>query len=314
VAGVQFRLDGANLGAEDTTSPYSVSWNTTTATNGTHTLTAVARDAAGNSTTWAGVTVTVSNDTPPPPPPPSTELPRFSNPYRITNPYFPYFPVSDFTKSVLRGTIGTESVRVERTLRYGSRRFTVGAQSVRPLVMVERTLVGGVLDEVALSYLAQADDGAIYQFGVDVNVYSNGAVVGHEGSWLYGVDTNQLGIIIPANRTVGTTTYEAVNVPGIIEKDGNVESVTETVTLSSGTFSNCLKIREVYSDGTVEYKYYAPRRGLIKEVFGNGELNLSSRLRYSEEHESERDSDDDDDRDSDDDDERDSDDDDESDD
>ena len=48
VVGVQFRLDGANLGAEDTAAPYSVSWNTTTVANGSHTLTAVARDAAGN--------------------------------------------------------------------------------------------------------------------------------------------------------------------------------------------------------------------------------------------------------------------------
>jgi YD repeat-containing protein len=66
VAGVQFKLDGVNLGAEDTTAPYSASWNTTTATNGTHTITAVARDAAGNSTTSAVVTVTVSNDVTPP--------------------------------------------------------------------------------------------------------------------------------------------------------------------------------------------------------------------------------------------------------
>jgi Big-like domain-containing protein/exo-rhamnogalacturonan lyase-like protein len=60
VAGVQFQLDGANLGAEDTASPYSTSWNTTAATNGTHTLSAIARDAAGNKTT-ASVSVTVSN-------------------------------------------------------------------------------------------------------------------------------------------------------------------------------------------------------------------------------------------------------------
>jgi hypothetical protein len=66
VSGVQFRLDGAVLGAEDTASPYSVSWNTATATNTTHTLTAVARDAAGNATTSATVTVTVSNTAPPP--------------------------------------------------------------------------------------------------------------------------------------------------------------------------------------------------------------------------------------------------------
>jgi len=41
VAGVQFKLDGANLGAERTTTPYSVSWDTTTAAGGSHTLTAV---------------------------------------------------------------------------------------------------------------------------------------------------------------------------------------------------------------------------------------------------------------------------------
>ncbi len=61
VVGVQFKLDGANLGSEDTTSPYSVSWDTTNETNGNYTLTAVARDAASNSTTSSGVDVTVSN-------------------------------------------------------------------------------------------------------------------------------------------------------------------------------------------------------------------------------------------------------------
>lgn len=61
VSGVQFKLDGANLGAEDTASPYSITWDTTTASNGSHTITAVARDAAGNTTTSSGVTVTVSN-------------------------------------------------------------------------------------------------------------------------------------------------------------------------------------------------------------------------------------------------------------
>ncbi|MDR4483588.1 MAG: Ig-like domain-containing protein [Nitrospirales bacterium] len=67
VAGVQFRLQGANLGAEDTTNPYSTSWNTTTVPNGSYTLTAIARDAAGNTKTSAPITVTVSNTTTPPP-------------------------------------------------------------------------------------------------------------------------------------------------------------------------------------------------------------------------------------------------------
>ena len=69
VAGVQFLVDNNPLAAEDTTSPYGVSWNTTTVANGAHTLTARARDAAGNTTTSAPVTVTVANaaaDTTPP--------------------------------------------------------------------------------------------------------------------------------------------------------------------------------------------------------------------------------------------------------
>ena len=61
VVGVQFLLDGNPLGTEDTTSPYSVLWDTNTATNGSHILTARARDAAGNATTSAQITVTVAN-------------------------------------------------------------------------------------------------------------------------------------------------------------------------------------------------------------------------------------------------------------
>jgi glucose/arabinose dehydrogenase/PKD repeat protein len=61
VQSVQFKLDGANLGAADTSSPYGVTWDTTTASNGSHTLTAVARDAAGNTTTSAARQVTVAN-------------------------------------------------------------------------------------------------------------------------------------------------------------------------------------------------------------------------------------------------------------
>src|SRR5437899_12189618 len=64
MAGLQFKLDGFNIWAEDCVAPYSVTWNTTLATPGTHTLTAVARDAVGNTATSAAVGVTVDN-TPP---------------------------------------------------------------------------------------------------------------------------------------------------------------------------------------------------------------------------------------------------------
>ena len=61
VRGVQFQLNGANLGLEDTTNTYSVSWDTTTIEPGTYSLTAIARDTAGNTTTTGPVSVTVAN-------------------------------------------------------------------------------------------------------------------------------------------------------------------------------------------------------------------------------------------------------------
>jgi hypothetical protein len=63
VLGVQFKLDGNNLGAEDTVAPYSVNWDTTSAVNGNHSLSAVARNAAGLTATSL-VTVNVQNVVP----------------------------------------------------------------------------------------------------------------------------------------------------------------------------------------------------------------------------------------------------------
>jgi len=60
IAGVQFLLDGASLGAEVTMSPYSVVWDTTSATTGSHSLQAVASDFAGNTAASTPVSVTVT--------------------------------------------------------------------------------------------------------------------------------------------------------------------------------------------------------------------------------------------------------------
>ena len=61
VVGVQLKADGKPIGSEFTAMPYARSWNTAAIPNGTHILTATARDAAGNATTSAPVTVIVDN-------------------------------------------------------------------------------------------------------------------------------------------------------------------------------------------------------------------------------------------------------------
>ncbi|MEX2123327.1 MAG: Ig-like domain-containing protein [Woeseia sp.] len=65
VAKVQSKIDGMALGSADTTAPYSTSFDSTAYSDGSHILTAVASDAAGNSTTSAPVTINVSNSASP---------------------------------------------------------------------------------------------------------------------------------------------------------------------------------------------------------------------------------------------------------
>src|SRR5207244_13433175 len=76
VVGVQFQLNGQNIGLEqlvntpyqpadsrnwDLMHKYTLSWNSAAVSNGSYLLTAVARDAVGNSTTSGGVRGTLSN-------------------------------------------------------------------------------------------------------------------------------------------------------------------------------------------------------------------------------------------------------------
>ena len=129
VAGVQFLLDnGVNGSADATTPPYSVSWNTATATDGSHTITAIARDAAGNQTTSAPVTVTVANNAPPPPPPPGSGA-RFEE----TDPSVVLAPNGGWTPDASRSWSG------------GSAAFstTPGAQATFTFTGTSVTWIGG---------------------------------------------------------------------------------------------------------------------------------------------------------------------------
>ena len=77
VSEVDFYLDGSSLNVEHS-SPWNCVLDTTTITNGNHTLKATARDAAGNSAS-ATVVINIQNTgSPPPPPPGDTTAPSVS--------------------------------------------------------------------------------------------------------------------------------------------------------------------------------------------------------------------------------------------
>lgn len=62
VAGVQFLLNGTNFGTEVTSAPYTLTWDTASLqVNSVYTLSARARDYAGNIATSSPITVTITN-------------------------------------------------------------------------------------------------------------------------------------------------------------------------------------------------------------------------------------------------------------
>jgi glucose/arabinose dehydrogenase len=57
VAGVEFQIDGATVGGEDTSAPYQVTVDSSIYASGQHVVRARARDAAGNRSPWSSATV-----------------------------------------------------------------------------------------------------------------------------------------------------------------------------------------------------------------------------------------------------------------
>jgi len=218
----------------------------------------------------AALVANASGQTPPPPNynPPAV----FSNPTAVTNPYLPYATVK---QDVLTGTEGGKPERVVRTRLPGTRRFTVDGKAVQTIIMTDSVFLGGRLEEVALDYYGQSDAGDVYYFGEDVNNYRNGRVANHEGSWLYGVHTDKLGIMFPAAPKIGQR-YRSEDVPRITREDDEVISVSDSVTVPAGTYHNCVKVQETLSEGDVEFKVYCPGMGIVQEGTVDGRTDLQS--------------------------------------
>jgi hypothetical protein len=196
--------------------------------------------------------------------------PKFSHSRDITH---PYLPLASLKQDILQN----KSERVERTAKPDIRKsFEIGGQTVEALTVEDREYdSAGNLTEATLDYFAQDDDGNVYYLGEDVNTYKAGEISGHSGAWLLGMDTKIPGVLLPAHPKVGDK-FKSENVPGITREDDLVVSISETMTVPAGTFSNCIKVKEHASDGATEFKFYAPGVGVIAEMDSDEGLLLKS--------------------------------------
>ncbi|WP_428938142.1 hypothetical protein [Fontivita pretiosa] len=138
---------------------------------------------------------------------------------------------------------------------------------VRTRVVREVEHVNGELIEVSWNYLAMDEDnGDLFYFGEDVNIYEDGKLVSHEGAWRSGVNGARFGLLMPGDPQVGMTFLQE-RAPGVALDEGHIVNLNSVVRTPLGRFRNCAKVEETSAlePGAVSIKYHAPGVGLVQD-------------------------------------------------
>ena len=198
-----------------------------------------------------------------------------SNPRTFTNRYAPF---QEGAVKVYAGTAGSAQEVVVDDYLPKRRIFQVeGVNDGKPVhcsILREMSFEDGQLVESTLNYFAQADDGTVYYFGELVDIYQNGVVTSHEGSWLVGgpedSDPNTTAtsarpfVFMPATPEKGDV-FKQEDLFPIVDETDQVVAVNQTVTVPAGTFTKVIQVLESSRlDPTTEEKWYAPGVGVIQ--------------------------------------------------
>lgn len=193
----------------------------------------------------------------------------------------PYMPLSKYVGKTLtfEGTSTEDGTSVKTRELWNVRSKTVDIADVETLVVVVQEFEDEKLVREALQYYAQGKDGVVYNFGEDMADYENGqAVENDEESWTVGDHTATPGIAMPASPAAGMGfAFQFVNVPGIAHELHEVKSLTNSISVGLGSFTNVLAVNDYdFNTGKTSEEFYALGVGLIKEVDDDEELELSS--------------------------------------
>ena len=105
----------------------------------------------------------------------------------------------------------------------------------------------------------------VYYFGEDVDIYKNGKVTSHEGSWLSGVKGAKFGLMMPANPKVGQKFYQE-QAAGVAMDRVEVVSITETISVPAGTFTKAIdNVETTPLEHGKAQKWYVSGIGPVKD-------------------------------------------------
>ncbi len=139
---------------------------------------------------------------------------------------------------------------------------------VETRVVEDREEVKGKLTEVTRDYYAiDRKTGDVYYFGEDVDIYKNGKLKSHGGSWLSGVNGARFGLMMPAKPVAGDRFQQEVAPKNKAMDRSEVIAVNEKVTTPAGVFEKCVHMKDSSRlEAAADHKYYAPGVGLVKDA------------------------------------------------
>lgn len=188
----------------------------------------------------------------------------------INNQYFPLIP----------GTIRTYEIETDEGLEttvvevLAENRQVMGIDCV---VVRDSVFLDGDLIEDTRDWFAQDNDGNVWYFGEESAEYEDGEIVSVAGSWESGKDVAGLGstaspgIVMKAAPRVGDS-YRQEYYRDEAEDMAAVVALDAEVILDDGIKRACLKTREwtPLTPDAIEFKYYAPGIGLVREESEDG--------------------------------------------
>jgi hypothetical protein len=139
---------------------------------------------------------------------------------------------------------------------------------VETRVVEDRETKNGQLAELTRDYYAiDPATKDVYYFGEDVDVYRDGKVVSHEGSWLSGAKGARFGLMMPGQVKRGFKHYQE-QAPGVGMDRAEIVATGERIKTPAGVFENCIHVRETSAleKGMSDHKWYAPGVGMVKEA------------------------------------------------
>ena len=174
---------------------------------------------------------------------------------RGSNPYFNLTPGYQLSYSHKKDT---EVVTVLNETRV--------IDGVTTRVVEDRESQNGQLVELTQDYYAiDSTTNDVYYFGEDVDVYKNGKVVDHEGSWISGVKDAKFGLMMPAKPAPGQRFYQE-QAPGIGMDRAEIVSNSRSIATPAGKFTNVVYVVE---NSPIEIgsskKWYAAGVGPVKD-------------------------------------------------